>query len=233
MPEHASAAGAAVCEPRAYDPAVVVRHIAHQLRQPLGAIESIAHYLTLVLPRTEARARGQLVRLEEEIRHAQWVLTDALHLLGATPVNPHLLDLTEIVSKALASFADSPGATLSFSLDPELPLVMLDVAHAEHLLHNVLSVFRRITSPLGTISVLTYAKGGEVFLEIGSRSLEFAPGNVEALFSPFDSPLPEGTGLALASAQRITEMHGGRIEAVSESPESLFVTVIFPPAPCA
>lgn len=231
MPDHASAAAATVCEPGAYDPAVVVRHIAHQLRQPLGAIESIAHYLTLVLPRTEARARSQLVRLDEEIRHAQWVLADALHLLGTTPVNLHLLDLTETVSKTLSAWRESPGAALSFSLDPELPLVMLDLAQTEHLLHNILSVFRRITSPLGTISILTYAKGGEVFLEIGSRALEFTTGDAEALFSPFDSPLPEGTGLALASARRIMQMHGGRIEAVSESPDSLSVSVVFPPAP--
>ena len=44
--------------------AVDFETIAHQLRQPLSAIESIAYYLSLVLPRDGGPAREQAARLQ-------------------------------------------------------------------------------------------------------------------------------------------------------------------------
>jgi nitrogen-specific signal transduction histidine kinase len=57
---------AAAAEGPAYDSAEIVRRLAHELRQPLSTIESIAFYLEMILPRTEAKARRQLRKLQQE-----------------------------------------------------------------------------------------------------------------------------------------------------------------------
>src|SRR5260370_6863686 len=41
----------------------VVRHLAHELRQPLSTIESTAYYLGIILPPGEVRARKQVDKL--------------------------------------------------------------------------------------------------------------------------------------------------------------------------
>ncbi len=229
MPELIGTVVASARDRLPYDPASVVRHIASEVKQPLSTIESIAHYLNMVLPRTEAKARRQLRKLEEELHHIQWVLTDTLHLLQAAPTRPQLLDLTEVVSKDLDEWCPEQAAGCSVSLAPGLPLVSLDLTQIEHLLRNLTTFFRRLSAPGRTVSIQTYAVEGTVFLEFASASLRYVPEDIEPLLEPLQDCFLEGPGLPLASARRIVEAHGGSI-AVESSPPALRVTVSFPGA---
>ena len=71
---------AAAPETQSSSPAVVLQTIAHELRQPLSAIESIAYYLSLVLPRDGGPARKQARRLQQLVEQSNWILTCALQL---------------------------------------------------------------------------------------------------------------------------------------------------------
>ena len=64
--------------------AVALETIAHELRQPLSAIESIAYYLSLVLPRDGGPAREQAARLQQLVEQSNWILTSALQLADAS-----------------------------------------------------------------------------------------------------------------------------------------------------
>jgi signal transduction histidine kinase len=219
---------ARVREPPPHNPATVVRHIAQEIKQPLSTVESIAHYLDLVLPRTEAKARRQLGKLREEVRHIQWILADAIHFLHAAPPQLHPMDLTETVAENFSEWCPEGRAGCTLLLEPGLPLVRLDLEMIQHLLRNITSFFYRISAPGRSIAIQTRVAGGEVLLEITSGALVFAPEDVEPLLEPFASRFPTGAGLALASARRIAEAHGARFEVASEPPHSLTVVVAFP-----
>jgi signal transduction histidine kinase len=213
-----------------YDPATVVRNLGQELRQPLSTIESIAHYLNMVLPRTDAKARRQLLKLEEEVRHAQWILADAAHFLQSTPPNAHLLDLTEVVARNLSEWNPVEGTGLSFTLQPDLPLVLLDLEQMEHLLRNIVAFFRRVSMPGHSVHLGTLSAGDRVILKIASTSLQYSAEDIEPLFEPFGAQFPAGAGLALASARRIVEAHDAQIEVISEPPQSLTLLISFPKA---
>ncbi len=213
-----------------YDPATVVRHLGHELRHPLSTIESITHYLNMVLPRTDAKARRQLAKLQDEIRHVRWILADAAHFLEAVPPKANLLDLTEVVARNLSEWNPEDGAGLSFSLQPELPLVRLDLEQMEHLVRNIVTFFRRVSSPGNSVHLETFGADGRVVLKIVSTSLQYSPEDIEPLFEPFGERFPAGTGLALASARKIAEAHGGEIEVAAEPPHSLTLLISFPKA---
>ncbi|MGE5644904.1 MAG: sensor histidine kinase [Acidobacteriota bacterium] len=176
----------------------------------------------MVLPRADGKARRQLGKLQDEVRHMHWILADALHFLQAAPLCPQLLDLTEVVSKNLLDW-DS----LQLDLDPELPLARLDLEQMEHLIRNTLTFFRRISAPGRSVRLRTYSAEGEVVLSISSDSLEFTPEDLEPLFDPFEGSFPAGSGLALASARKIAEAHGARLRVVPEPPRSLALTIAF------
>ncbi len=214
----------------AHDPATIIRHLGQELRQPLGAVESIAHYLNMVLPRTETKARRQLGKLQEEVRHMQWILADALHYFQAVPPNTHLMDLTEVVARDLSEWSPTDGVGLSFALQPDLPLVFLDLEQMQHLLRNIVTFFRRVSAPGQSIYLETSKVKDKVCLKISSDCLEYSSEDVEPLFEPFGERFPVGTGLALASARRIAEAHGAAIETKSDPPHSLALTISFPPA---
>ncbi len=48
-----------------YNPPGVLARLTHELAQPLGAIESIAYYLRMVLPQEDERTQQHLERIEE------------------------------------------------------------------------------------------------------------------------------------------------------------------------
>ena len=69
----------------------VVRLIAHDLRQPLSTIESIAYYLSLVLPRgtgEEAKIHEQLQQIQQLVEQSSWILTSGVQLTDISRAAP-------------------------------------------------------------------------------------------------------------------------------------------------
>jgi len=215
-------------EQQAHDPAAVVRHLARELRQPLGTVESISHYLNMVLPRTEAKARRQLTKLQDEVQQMHWILADALHFLQASPLKTQLVDLTEVVSKNLSEWSPAEGSGLSFDLEPDLPAVQLDLDQMRHLLRNLAGFFRRVSAPGRTAVLRTYSARGEVVLEFASSALNYTPDDVEPLSANNGQGFPASPGLALAGARKIAEAHGARVEVEADPPRRLRLSIAFP-----
>jgi signal transduction histidine kinase len=213
-----------------YDLATVVRHIAAELRQPLGSIESIAAYLDLILPRTESKARRQLANVQQEVRRARWVLADAVHFLRAAPPHFQPLDLAEVVSKTLSQWRTPDGPNVKVEFDAAARLVEIDLEQVQHLLRNILQFCGRFLPPEEAMVLRTRAAGREVRLEIEASAPECTPADVEPLFEPFDSRLPAGSGLALASVRRIADVHRARVEAAVDPDGRLSLAVVFPTA---
>jgi signal transduction histidine kinase len=69
----------------------VLRHLTHELRQPLSALESIAFYLQMTLGGGGSDVSVQVNRLQQMVDSANWVLSDVLHLLQMAPPKPELL----------------------------------------------------------------------------------------------------------------------------------------------
>ena len=55
-----------------------VFNLAHDLRQPLSAIEAIAYYLEMTLPVEQLEARRHLARLQELVVQSDSILSDAV-----------------------------------------------------------------------------------------------------------------------------------------------------------
>ncbi|PYT22007.1 MAG: hypothetical protein DMG57_36730 [Acidobacteria bacterium] len=56
---------------------------AHQIRQPLSALDALTSYLDLIIPEEDTRVREQLLRMHVEIDHADQILRDGMRTLGA------------------------------------------------------------------------------------------------------------------------------------------------------
>ena len=60
----------------------VLADFAHQLRQPLSALEALTSYLDLISP-DDTRIREQLRRMHQEIDHADRILCEGLRAVRA------------------------------------------------------------------------------------------------------------------------------------------------------
>ena len=71
---------------------------------------------------------------------------------------------------------------------------------------------------------------GRVRISIWDRGKGIAPEAMEKVFDPFYTTTPEGTGLGLPIARRITQAHGGELEIESTSGEGTTARVSLPRA---
>src|SRR5215472_861507 len=188
----------------------IIRHLAHELRQPLSAIESIAFYLDLVLPPNATNAREQLAKLQDLAEQSGWIVSNAVDFFQAGHLTPEPVDLKEILSTAIALFGDRSPHIETDTLH-KLPLVHVDRTQAEHLVRNLLVFFRRAGAEGPIVFDTTGGIApGLVVIQVSAHAPSSAQ-EIETLFEPFHPSLPPGLGLAMASMVRIAEAHGGWI----------------------
>jgi signal transduction histidine kinase len=178
--------------------AVALQTIAHELRQPLSAIESIAYYLNLVLPREDHRSREQASRLQHLIEQSNWILTCGLQLVNTAPLAPEPVDLEELITQTAARRSTHHSPRLDLQLADDLPLVHLDPGRGRALIENLLSLFEYLSQDR-QLCLATSQTAEGVCLTLSAA----VPGyRSEASLGP-------GCALSLTSARQIVEAHGG------------------------
>lgn len=209
---------AAAPKTQSSSPAVAFETIAHELRQPLSAIESIAYYLSLVLPRESCPVREQVSQLQQLVEQSNWILTSALQLADRAPLAPQPVNLEELVTQAVTARALHEDPTIRLELAGGLPLVRLDPGRGRALLENLLLLFRQLSSDLHPVRIATSAVDGGASLVIATA----APGyRSEASLGP-------GCGLSIDSARRVVEGHGGTFSIQVDAVSGISVKVVLP-----
>ena len=198
--------------------AVDLQTIAHELRQPLSAIESIAYYLRLALPRDSGPARKQAGRLQQLVEQSNWILSCALQLADQTPLAPQPLNLEELIIQTVNARAAQGDPPIYLDLAGRLPLVNLDPGRGRTLLENLLTLFRQVAGDLHPVRVRTSAPEGRVSLGIASA----IPGYRS------EASLGSGCGLSIQSARRVVDLHGGTFSMQVDAASGVSLTVVLP-----
>jgi signal transduction histidine kinase len=218
-PGHAPMHGASAAPLPVSPSAEVMRTVTHELRQPLSSIESIAYYLTLVLPKGDDRAHEQLHRIQELIEQSHWILTIGVRLAACREScerepSDVAVDLEEAITLALSAHSSRPTRSVNLELAGGLPPVRLDPDQAKGLVESLLMLFRQIATEAYPVTIRTSAAGRRVVLEIFST----VPGYRS------ESALGPGAPLGIELARRIAEAQGGSFD-FKVTRESVFARV--------
>lgn len=209
------------------DAAQVVRHLAHELRQPLSTLESLAYYLNIVLPQTDAKSRQQIEKIQQMIHQANGIIDDAVHFTQAAPPHPSAVALDQLMGQVLADGVRTRGLNLHLKFGTEPCVAWVDPAHIEHIFAAVLNLFRQISQPGTAVNVTTGTRLGQAEVRFCCTSASVDANQLHHMFEPFNRKTPVGTGLSLASVQSIVEAHDGHLEIKAEPDQRLAVSIRF------
>ncbi len=207
----------------------LIRNLAHEIKNPLGALRGAAQLLERELDRADQREYTQVIMKE----------ADRLQLLMDRMLTPHRLpkpidlnvhEVTERVRTLIT--AEFPGVRTLRDYDSSLPTV---VADREQLIQAVLNIARNAAQAMhgrGTITFrsriarrLTLAKK-HYRLAISLEIIDDGPGIPESIkervFFPLVSGREGGTGLGLTIAQTFVHQHHGLIEVDSQPGRTSF-----------
>jgi signal transduction histidine kinase/CheY-like chemotaxis protein len=200
--------------------------LGHELRNPLSAIATAVHLLERDEPSAELTRRAHEI-IARQNAHLAHLVDDLLDVARVTSGKIALvrrpLELGQALRHSLATLAAS-GRTERHRVTMDLEPVWADVDETrfEQIVNNLVGNALRFTPAAGTIEITLRAEHGDAVLRVRDTGVGIAREMLSRVFDLFAQGErgPDrgagGLGLGLTLVRRITELHGGRVEAASE-----------------
>ncbi len=196
--------------------------LAHEIRNPLGAIKGSAQYLS---PKSlPSEDREFLEVIVEEVDRLNSVVTNFLDYSRPLKQNFAPTDVGEVVRRTLKLFTTQVPANVAVTIEEAegLPRVEADAEQLRQVLINLMQNAIQAMPDGGELTLVLGTDGDPggwrfnesptmVELRVRDSGVGFTDEMRRHAFIPFYTTKEKGTGLGLAICQRIVKNHGGAI----------------------
>ncbi len=189
----------------------LVGSIGHELRNPLGVIESSVHLLRSRVGE-DARVRKHVERISDQVKVANGIISNLLDMIRDRPLAREPVQLQGVVEGAAASVPRPAEVSLSLEGLDALPAVAGDPVQLRQVFANLIQNAIHAIGPHGAVRVRGRRADGRVSLDVEDSGPGVAPAARRRLFEPLITTKEHGVGLGLALVKRIAERHGGSVE---------------------
>lgn len=211
--------------------------VSHDLRGPLRHIDGFSK---LVLEETESAGLSEDVKryisyIREGTQQMGQLVDDLLNLsrVGRKELNIQVVGLKSVVDGVVSDLKrDNPGRAIEWLIRP-LPFVECDPTLMRQVFVNLIANAVKYSRPRpqAIIEVGARSDDGQQVVFIRDNGVGFSMKYVDKLFGVFQrlhrSEDFEGTGVGLATVQRIVQKHGGRVwaEGVLDRGATFYFTI--------
>ncbi|HJS58313.1 MAG TPA: ATP-binding protein [Vicinamibacteria bacterium] len=206
-------------------------YLAHEIRNPLGAISGSAQMLMAEpdVPKDHARLLAIITR---ESKRLSGTLNQFLFQARPSDRPMEAVDLARVVGEAVTLLRNSPEVSerhsVEFRVEPGPLLCMGDADRIAQVFWNLARNGLEAMPQGGLLHVQLQRSGDDALLLFRDEGRGIDADAQRALFEPFQSDTPRGTGLGLAIVYRIIEEHSGDITFRSILPHGTEVEVRLP-----
>ena len=209
----------------------VAGSVAHELRNPLGAIRNASYFLqATVAPKLEGQPLRHLQIIDEYVQRANKAITMILDFTQSRAVEPDLCTLRSILERAVAETDVPRTVELSITIPPSLPQVLVDDGQVTVVLRNLLTNAVQAMPTGGTVKIQARAGQDVVAVDVTDTGTGIKPEHMENLFKPLFTTKTIGVGLGLAICKVFIEANKGTISVASDVGKGTTFTVTLPAA---
>jgi two-component system sensor histidine kinase HydH len=209
--------------------------LAHEIRNPLSSLDIHVQLLEEDLGPLSAAMREQLApRLEiirGELHRLESIVDHFLRLAGPSALDLESVDLRSIVMHVCALLRPEAAAR-DIEIIPRvaepLPTITADHVRLTQALMNLVINAMQAVSRKGRIEVTVVANNEAVQLTVHDNGPGIPPEKLAAIFDPYFTTKPEGSGLGLWIAQQIVTAHTGSLKARNDPGGGAVFTMILP-----
>lgn len=208
----------------------LIANISHDLRSPLASIQG---YLETIMIKGKDLAEDKRKQYIDTIHKNTQVLSKLVEDLfelskleaKQVEIKPEPISITELCQDVALKFkpeAEKNNIDLESSIDPSLPFVKADISLIERVLSNILRNALHYTPVNGKVELTTKRVDGTVRVSIHDTGPGIDEADLPYIFDRFyrgkdKQNRPKGSsGLGLAIAQKIIELHDSEIRVKSE-----------------
>jgi PAS domain S-box-containing protein len=205
--------------------------LSHELRNPLAPLRNGLQILRLAgghgVAATEARAM-----MERQLEHMVRLIDDLLDLSritnGKLDLHKEQIELSTILHIAVETsrpIIEAAGHQLTVALPPQPVAVYADRIRLAQVFANLLNNSAKYTEHGGQIWLTVERQDSDVVVKVKDTGIGIAPDMREKIFGMFTqadrslSRADGGLGIGLNLVFRLVELHGGRVQVLSEGPD--------------
>jgi two-component system, NtrC family, sensor histidine kinase HydH len=189
----------------------LVGSIGHDLRNPLGVIETSVYILRGRVGEDD-RAKKHLDRIGEQLGIANGIITNLLDMIRNRPLQPEPVDLAGVISGAIDALKRPPGVAIALEGFEELARVAGDPIQLRQVFVNLVENALFAAAPEGRVTLRASTRDGGIEVDVDDTGPGVDPATRRRLFEPLITTKDRGIGLGLALVKRIAERHGGTVE---------------------
>jgi signal transduction histidine kinase len=206
-------------------------YITHEFRTPLASLKTSFELIqeAEIMRGLDDPYQRLLVNVNRSIAMLGQLTNDMAEVVNLA-AGGLVLDRTETTPDAIvypviettSPLSHLKGQSLEVEIRPDLPHLMADAHRLEQVLTNMVSNAIKYTPPGGTIRTVVSRENGWIRFAVSDTGRGIPRADLTKVFDPFyrvlqhsSDPTP-GTGLGLALAKSLVEMHGGNIWVESE-----------------
>lgn len=191
----------------------MARSVAHNIRNPLGGIRSLAELSADELP-SDSPVRDHQARIVRTVdRFSAWLngLLSATTPLELHPVEGEVTGWLESVVETHRAMAQGRGVRLELDVSAAPGSAVFDREHLEQAVVAVLTNALEATPTGGRVQARAFSDGSWWGVIVEDEGGGVPDQLRERIFDPYFTTKPGGSGIGLASVRRVVGQPGGRV----------------------
>ena len=208
----------------------MVAGVSHEIKNPLGIIQSTSELLTSMPNADEKQKRLSSVITEESIRLNR-IVTEFLDFARPHKLNLHECRLEEVIRKNISFLKpelESKGIVVYDKMDNRSFKLQADDELLYRALMNIFINSIQAIDNAGSITVNVDEEKGGYRMEIEDTGSGIAKENMKKIFNPFFTTKQKGSGLGLPIVRKIIDGHEGTVEIESQEGSGTKVIIRLP-----
>jgi len=198
--------------------------LAHELRNPLASLKGHAQLLAETLPEGE-KPKQKADRVVHEAIRLENLTSDLLEFVRTGKIEPTPGDPSGPLRRASAE-VDSARIEVDASDAPSA--WRIDSDRMQQVLANLLRNAVQASPDDARVRARVSQEGSTLVYEVSDSGDGISDGDENAIFEPFKTSRVRGTGLGLAVAKRVVELHGGTIRAHNQREGGAVFRIVLP-----
>jgi len=202
--------------------------IGHELRNPLGVMESSMYLLRQGLDRKgvqDPKIERHLEKISVEIKRSSKTINELLELARNRPPQRRLTTIAALFRSAVATANLPPTVDVIVEL-PGGATAMIDPDQIERILTNLLINASQAMDGTGKVWLAAERVGAETHVRVRDSGPGISSELHERIFEALFTTKAKGNGIGLALCRRIAEAHGGTIVSEPSETGALFVMAL-------
>ena len=192
--------------------------MSHDIRNPLSIIQNEFE----LLKRRKILDEKQVQRVSSSISRITHQLNDVLDYLRDTPLELQRFNLSNLLSKVLASLNIPSGVKIKTSVDEIF--MFGDESKMNVALVNLIYNAIQAVEDSGEVDVSISKTNTEIIIKVTDSGPGITIKPLEKVFEPLITSKQKGTGLGLASVKNIITQHNGTIS-VKNNPTTFIIKI--------